>query len=177
MTDGLQQKLVSLSEYNVSFEVANGKFVIRLSYPENWTVISPMNEGVELFKDEKVDNVFYYVSSMTTDMNALFAAVDDTISYNKELEEKTELLKKMVEELQEIFVKEPISVLKTLKFEMKKAKEKKKAAPKKKESVEERTVKEEPKFEEEVNEQETDTVPSDIDKKIEEAIKSKSKKK
>ena len=170
MTDGLQQKLVSLSEYNVSF-------VLRLSYPENWTVISPMNEGVELFKDEKVDNVFYYVSSMTTDMNALFSAVDDTISYNKELEEKTELLKKMVEELQEIFVKEPISVLKTLKLEMKKVKEKKKAAPKKKESVEERTVKEEPKIEEEVNEQEADTVPSDIDKKIEEAIKIKSKKK
>lgn len=122
MMDNLQEKLVSLSEYGTQFEVAKGMFVIRLKYPTDWSVIQPSDDVVKMYKDEAEVGVYYYTMSIASELSLLFEAIDETIGYNKEMEEKVELFKEMLEKLRGIFAEESIETLKTLEFKMKKKK-------------------------------------------------------
>lgn len=121
----LQDKLIELSEYGVTFNVADGKFVVRVKYKKDWDVVTPENKSVSFFPDDADSTLFWYVAPVSTDMEVLFEAIDETIRYNKELEEKTELFREEIMRLQEIFTKEPISVLRTLEYKFKKPKAKK----------------------------------------------------
>lgn len=120
----LQERLTELSKYNVSFSVADGKFVIRLQYHRDWTVVQPTDGVIQMFRDEANDTVFYYVAPITTDISEIFAAISETIDYNKELEAKELLFKVKIEELQELFVTESIDTLQTLEFKVKRKKAK-----------------------------------------------------
>lgn len=122
MMVNLQEKLVSLSEYGTQFEVAKGMFVIRLKYPADWSVIQPSDDVVKMYKDEAEVGVYYYTMSIASELPLLFEAIDETIGYNKEMEEKVELFKETLEKLRGIFAEESIEVLKTLEFRMKKKK-------------------------------------------------------
>ena len=120
----LQEKLIELSEYGVSFNVASGNFVIKIKYNSNWTIIQPDGNEIAFYRDENDDSVYYYVASVTTSIDKIFFAIDETIEYNRELELKVELFKEKMSELQEIFAQEPLDVLRTLEFKLKKKKEK-----------------------------------------------------
>lgn len=122
----LQEKLIELSEYGVSFNVASGNFVIKIKYNSNWTIIQPDGNEIAFYRDENDDSVYYYVASVTTSIDKIFFAIDETIEYNRELELKVELFKEKMSELQEIFAQEPLDVLRTLEFKLKKKKKKEK---------------------------------------------------
>ena len=132
----LQEKLVELSEYNVSFNVANGNFVVRVKYDGSWTIIQPDGNDISFYRDENDNTVYYYVAPVTVNIEKLFLAIDETIDYNRELEQKIVLFKKKMAELQEIFSQEPLEVLNTLEFKMKR----KTAKQKKEKQTEERDV-------------------------------------
>ena len=121
----LQEKLIELSEYGVSFNVASGNFVIKIKYNSNWTIIQPDGNEIAFYRDENDDSVYYYVASVTTSIDKIFFAIDETIEYNRELELKVELFKEKMSELQEIFAQEPLDVLRTLEFKLKKKKKEK----------------------------------------------------
>ena len=120
----LQERLIELSKYNITFNVANGNFVIRIRYDEKWDVIEPENKEVSFYRDENDSLLYYYVAPISINIEEIFHAIDETIDYNIELEEKVVFFKQKMAELQEIFAKEPMEVLKTLEFKTKKKKEK-----------------------------------------------------
>lgn len=160
----LQERLIELSGYGISFNVANGNFVVRIRYNSEWDVIKPENSEIGFYRDDNDDNIYYYVAPVSMDIETLFSAIDETILYNRELEEKVVLFKEKMNELQKIFAKEPIDVLKTLEFKVKKKKEKvKKEKMIVDELCEDDIKNEEQKIEEK---EETNTSLSEIDAKI-----------
>lgn len=122
----LQEKLIELSQYNVTFNVANGNFIIRVKYKTDWDIIKPANENISFYRDENDELLYYYVAPISITIDEIFYAIDETILFNKELEEKVILFNEKVKELQTIFAKESIETLNTLEFKVKRKKEKKK---------------------------------------------------
>lgn len=128
------KKFVSLSEYNIGLQTYQGNFVISLKYPDNWAVIEPTDKSIQFMRDEEAVGVYYYVVSVEggeEKLNGVFDAIDETIMYNKELQEKVELLNQKITELRDLFVEYPIDKLRNLEFTFKKQKKKaaKKAQP------------------------------------------------
>lgn len=168
----LQEKLIELSEYGVSFNVANDNFVIKIKYNDNWTIIQPDGDDIAFYRDENVNSVYYYVAPITTSIDKIFAAIDETIDYNRELELKVQLFKVKMTELQEIFTHESLEVLNTLEFKFKKKREKLK---KDKIIKEKEEILDESDILEENTNKNTETVEkeevSEIDAKINELLK------
>lgn len=175
----LQEKLIELSEYGVSFNVASGNFVIKIKYNSNWTIIQPDGNEIAFYRDENDDSVYYYVASVTTSIDKIFFAIDETIEYNRELELKVELFKEKMSELQEIFAQEPLDVLRTLEFKLKKKKKKKEKTKKEKVVKEkeddinniEEVSENEPAVDKNEETEEQEETLSEIDVKINEVLK------
>ena len=174
----LQEKLIELSEYGVSFNVASGNFVIKIKYNSNWTIIQPDGNEIAFYRDENDDSVYYYVASVTTSIDKIFFAIDETIEYNRELELKVELFKEKMSELQEIFAQEPLDVLRTLEFKIKKKKKKEKTKKEKvvKEKEDdinniEEVSENEPAVDKNEETEEQEETLSEIDVKINEVLK------
>lgn len=174
----LQEKLIELSEYGVSFNVASGNFVIKIKYNSNWTIIQPDGNEIAFYRDENDDSVYYYVASVTTSIDKIFFAIDETIEYNRELELKVELFKEKMSELQEIFAQEPLDVLRTLEFKLKKKKKKEKTKKEKvvKEKEDdinniEEVSENEPAVDKNEETEEQEETLSEIDVKINEVLK------
>ena len=112
----LQNKLLEYSLYNVGFNIYDGQMVVHIIYPSSWTIIEPGNPAVTFARDTKNPQLYYYIASVTVNIEEIFNSIENTVNFNKELEEKEQLLKQKVNELQELFVMEPIERLKTLQF-------------------------------------------------------------
>lgn len=167
----LQEKLIELSEYSVNFNVANGNFVIKVKYNDEWSIIKPDNNDIAFYRDENDDSVYYYVAPITISLDKLFLAIDETIEYNRELELKVELFRNKMAELQEIFAQESLDVLNTLEFKIKKKKRDK--IKKSKQTEIEEKVSEENESVKDIEKEDTveEEKESEIDKKISELIK------
>lgn len=120
----LQDKLISLSDYSIGFRTYENNFVISIVYKDDWAIIEPSDNEVKFFKDENKPNTYYYIAKIDKKdgLNNIFSTIDETIMYNKELEEKVELLKEKINELYEFFNTKSIDELKTLEFVVKKGK-------------------------------------------------------
>lgn len=173
----LQDKLMSLSDYNIGFTMYDGNFLISITYKDTWSVISPEDEAITFMKDENNPNLFYYSTPLndeTQHLQHIFDTIDETIAYNKELEAKVELFKKKTEEMQSIFAEKSIEELMTMEFTFKtKRKTAKKTTKKKTDKTSEETCKEE----KQAPEVEKREEPMDIDKKIEAAMNKKKRQK
>ena len=142
MTD--QDKMfISLSEYNIGLQTYEGNFVVSLKYPDNWSVIEPTEKNIRFMRDAEKEGVYYYIvptSDGEDGLNGVFGVINETILYNKELQEKVKLLNAKINELHDIFVNNPISELRKLEFvikgKKKKAQKKTKAESKVDETVE-----------------------------------------
>lgn len=170
----LQDKLISLSEYNISFRINDGNIIVSIEYKDGWTIISPEDSDVKLMKS-KEKNVFYYCTNMDGDkshIQGIFDTIEETIRFNKESEATVELFKVKIAELEKLFSEKSYDELKTLKFTTKTVKtSNKKSKPKKDVGEKENAVTE--KVDDEQKDAETAT---DFDKIIEESIKNKNKK-
>lgn len=173
----LQDKLMSLSEYNIGFTMYDGNFLISIKYKDSWSIISPEDDAIAFMKDDNSPNVFYYSTPLndeTQHLQHIFDTIDETIAYNKELEQKVELFKQKTEEMQTLFAEKSIEELMTMEFTFKtKRKTTKKANKKKTEKTSKETCNEKKQPPEVVEEKEE--TPIDIDKRIEEAMNKKKK--
>ena len=96
----LEEKLISLSEYGIGFRTYKNNFIITITYRDGWSIIKPSDEKIKFIKDNNKSNTYYYATEVDVDMTHLegiFATIDETIKYNKELEEKMILLKKKID--------------------------------------------------------------------------------
>lgn len=121
----LQDRIISLSEYSMSFETYQGNFVVAIAYKPNWKVRKPRNEKINFYVDDENKGVCYYEMPVGGDIEEIFNCIDEVISHNKENEQKVELFKATVERLKLLFKSEPLSVLETLDFKLKRKKTKK----------------------------------------------------
>lgn len=122
---------ISLSEYNIGLQTYEGNFVVSLRYPDGWSVIEPSDKNIRFMRDADKKGVYYYVvptSDGEDGLSGVFKVINETVLYNKELQEKVELLNEKINELHDIFVNNPISELRKLEFVIK---GKKKKNPKK----------------------------------------------
>ena len=172
----LQDKLISLSDYKIGFTMYDEKFLVSITYKDTWSVIKPEDKEITFMKDEKHDNIFYYTTPLNGDpqhLQHIFDTIDETIAYNKELEDKVVLFNEKIEEMQDLFSKKPIDELRTIEFTFKTPKRKttKRTNKKKAEKTSAETCSEEKQVTEVVKEKEE--TPLDIDKKIAAAMNKK----
>lgn len=132
-----QKRLLALSEYGIRINTHEADLVITITYPsEDWTTIDSPDATIRIEKSQKSPATFHYLVPVTGDVESVFDLVEETVAYNRELEEKVVLFGEVSERLREIFAAEPIAKLRTLKFVFpepvaKKTREKKAAADKK----------------------------------------------
>lgn len=109
--------IVEYAVYNLSMRIEDGYYIVTLHYPQKWKGIAP-DEGstVRVVNDDSDRTVFYYMTEVENGVDEIFNLVDETISYNKELELKAALIKEKVKELEELFISEPYDRLLLLKF-------------------------------------------------------------
>lgn len=133
-----EDKIKELSNYNIAFEIREGYYHISIIFQDGWDVILPESENIYV---EKRNDAYHYIASIdTVNLNDIFACIESTIDYNKDLERKLELFKEKTIELQEIFSNESYDKLKTIEFTFPKEKKKTK---KKKETKTENIVEKE----------------------------------
>lgn len=132
-----EYKLKELSNYDIAFEIRQGYYHISIVFVDGWDVILPDNEDIYV---EKRDGKYHYIASTDAiGINDMFASIEQTIKYNKDLEKKLELFKERAAELQEIFSKESYDKLKTLEFVFPPQKKSKKKTTKDKKTTTEKT--------------------------------------
>lgn len=109
----LQKKLIQLSEYKCSFKYVESYFLVSMVYPENWSIIPCEDKSIDVAEE---GGVTFYAAPIETDINKAFELIDDTISYNLDVEKKMNLLKFNINKLQEMFSTMDLEELETLEF-------------------------------------------------------------
>lgn len=120
MATTIQDKMVALSAYNPNFNIFGGQSIVRLSFPSNWKVLKSSNENVKVTADDNDKCTYFYYASVGVDFNEIFDCIDETVSYNNEIAEKSKLFKEKVSELKELFLNEDLQTLSTLEFKLRK---------------------------------------------------------
>lgn len=126
----MQDRITKIKDYFRGLEICDGIVIVKIDYPGKWVIPSAQLLD-ELFKVKVVENKkevgYFYCCEMINGVTPVFDAVDFTIDFNRNLEEKSELLKEKVNELKTLFAEKPIEVLRTIEFKYyeKKAKSKK----------------------------------------------------
>lgn len=159
------KKILSLSKYNICLRTYNDNLIVNVTYPESWQIIEPSNETVKVMRDDKDKSTYYYVAPVDKEEECLtnvVTTIEETIQYNRELQEKVELLNAKITELSAIFAERDIEDLRTLEFTFKNKKKKTQQKPKKAEQK--------PK---ENGDADVDNTETDMDKMIAESIKKK----
>ena len=121
----MKDKLLSLSEYSIGFNIYDGNFVINITYPNGWTVVDNNDKDIQFARDGSRPNLYYYIAPISVNVERIFEMIDDVITYNVELEEKVKLFQIKVAELKALFTEESIETLNTLEFKVKRKKVKK----------------------------------------------------
>lgn len=110
---------ISLSEYNIGLQTYEGNFIVSLKYPDGWAVIEPSSDDIKFMRDAETQGIYYYIvptADGENGLNGVFSVINETVMYNKELQEKVDLLNKKIAELSDIFVNNPMSKLRKLEF-------------------------------------------------------------
>lgn len=117
----LQKKLIQLSEYKCSFKYVDSYFLVSVTYPDGWSIIPSEDRSIEVAEE---NGVTFYAAPIETNIEAAFTLIDDTISYNLDVEKKMNLLKYNIGKLQELFAEKDLDELETIEFVFKPQKEK-----------------------------------------------------
>lgn len=113
-------RVLDYNDYDVRLQLANGCYVVGIRFDTRWHILQPKNDKVKCMRSShEGDNSVFYAADMQTGTDAIFDAIDETIAYNLEVAKKMELMKVKVNELHDLFVKEPYERLATLEFRMK----------------------------------------------------------
>lgn len=93
-------------------------YMVTLTFGKRWKVQMPVEHYEQKVMCAKVreDGTYCYMSEISNGLQPIFDLIDETIRYNEELEKKVELLKVKAEELKEIFATRSYDELVTLKF-------------------------------------------------------------
>ena len=123
MEENISERIKNISDYFVEMQVANieGENVIYVvvNFPAKWIIDDEFNEkiGVSILNG-KVTGQYYFATSFDNGFNVIFDAIDNNIAKMKDAEERTKLLTEKINELEDLFDDNSISLdsLKTLEF-------------------------------------------------------------
>lgn len=111
----LQKTLESLQPYVIGIRYLQGTTLVDVVLTEGWTL--PEDSKITRTKgDESMNYHMIHSDASGIGLDELLAYVDKTIKMNLDREKKHELLKIKVNELKEIFKKNPLNKLQRLKF-------------------------------------------------------------
>lgn len=128
----MKERIKSITKYFVEFRVVDDAEYIKVRFPDKWVIDAELCVGsVGIQKDK--DGYYFVFSDADDGFDVLFDTIDNIILFNKEIEEKTELLIQKANELKGMFEDYPLEKLKTLKFTFDDSPKKKRGTKKKKE--------------------------------------------
>ena len=128
----LQDEILKISDYFQSIEYYGNALIVKVKFPNGWKVYPSEDNTV---KPAKSDDgfIFYYGDSTNgVTLEDIFALINDTVSTNKNVALKIDLLKSKIEELKELFTNTPLEQLYNLKFTIEGEKKKKRRYNRKK---------------------------------------------
>lgn len=114
----IQKALDALQPYVIGIRYLEGTVLVDAVFKEGWTV--PEDPQIRKAKgDEGMNYYMLFSESPNVGLDEILAYVEKTIKLNLEREKKHELLREKVNELKELFKKNPLEKLNRLKFSFK----------------------------------------------------------
>ena len=111
----IQKALDALQPYVIGIRYLQGTPLVDVVFKEGWTL--PEDAHITREKGDKSMNYYMLFSqSPHIGLDELLAYVEKTIRLNQEREKKQDLLKSKIEEMKQLFNKNPLTKLQTLKF-------------------------------------------------------------
>ena len=113
----ITKRIEKVKEYFIKFNIEEGAITLALKFPAKWTI--PDAEFLKTQYNVVAGVTPYGVIYGTESANGfekIFDAVEYTIRFNMEAQERLTLFNEKVEELKKLFVKEPLEKLRTLNF-------------------------------------------------------------
>lgn len=113
----LQERIEKIKPCFKGFNVdaKEGVSVLLAKFPNGWQVPETVVKSFNLQTETRPEGV-YFVTEIENGIDELFDAVDYVIEYNQSIIEKSEILKEKIGELKDLFVRESVEKLKTLRF-------------------------------------------------------------
>lgn len=128
----IQEKINSLGGHFHGMNVVENTIYVAICWPKTWVVSKLTETNYKVMTAPLEEHYgYYFYADMSVGFEKIFDAIEYNMAFNKMAEEKMVLLKEYVEQLKDIFEKEEVETLKTLKFNYK---VKKKGSDKKKRS-------------------------------------------
>jgi len=109
------------NKYLKSVRILKNYVSFDMAFPTSWVMLKTSPENIEILQNENNEGniVTSFVCQNNKDfINSLEKIIDNIIKTNIEREEKERLFKMKVKELQNIFEKEKLDSLKSLKFDI-----------------------------------------------------------
>ena len=133
----MQERIKKISEYFKVFNISDNIAYISINFPSKWQI--PDTKILEESFDVKVapdeGGILYFFTDVSNGIDNLFDSVEFTITYNKDLETKMQLLKDKVAFLKDLFAKHTLDELFTLEIKLNTKKTKRNKKTKEVESV------------------------------------------
>lgn len=109
-----EEMFIKLADYDVTCRTYEGHFLVTLAFDPNWVVLEPEDQRVQC----RAHNGRYVYCAPVADggLDAIFKAVQETVSYNEDAARKMELFQQKTEELSKIFIENDYEKLKDLTF-------------------------------------------------------------
>lgn len=135
----ISKRIENIKEFFLKFNVGDdGNAILVTKFPKRWTLPDTHFLDTQFgVKAGVADFGAIFATSVDNGLEKLFDAVDYTISFNHEAQERIALLTEKVNELKQLFTTESLENLKNLTFTFSK---KKKPAAKSKQTVKENNI-------------------------------------
>lgn len=113
----LQGEILSIQEYFRGIEYFGKGIVVKVMFPEKWSVYPSRDGIIKVSSDDTTQNLYYYYTDLSVgNLDDIFSLLHETIKMNLEAAKRVELLKVKMNELKELFANNPLEKLATLQF-------------------------------------------------------------
>lgn len=126
MEENTEKRIEKISQYFAGMQVSrdgegNNVIYVSVVFPNNWVIAPDIPEkfNVTVVEGNNCSGEYYFGSDMSEGFSKVFDAIDYNIEKMKNAQERAELMKKKIAELQSLFRNEdiPIEKLRRLTFE------------------------------------------------------------
>lgn len=113
----LQDEIMKLGEYFRGIEYFNDALIVKVVFPTRWQVYPSIDGNIKPAKSDKETGEYYYYGDMNkVSLDDIFGLIEETVDANKDAELKIQFLNDKINELKELFKREPYERLSRLKF-------------------------------------------------------------
>lgn len=118
----MEERIKNLEGYFEEFNITEGIIYVKVKFPNKWQIpdsaLLTEHFAVKVANDSDKKYSYYFFGELGNGVENVFDAIDFTIMFNKDIEEKTTLLTQKVNELKDLFASRTLDELKNLKIEI-----------------------------------------------------------